>query len=83
MKPLRSKDVQRLRNCSAARSGKLASPPCECDAAAKRKPLVLPPSAAASPSGRRANFAGVALVRLRCYVTGSQHKKRIMKIEKK
>ncbi|RLM65865.1 two-component response regulator ORR1-like [Panicum miliaceum] len=64
VKPLQSKDVQRLRNCSTARPNK-GSPPCECDAAAKRKPLVLPPSstaAAASPSGRRANFAGVAMV---------------------
>ncbi|PVH35354.1 hypothetical protein PAHAL_7G161000 [Panicum hallii] len=62
VKPLQSKDVQRLRNCSTGRPNK-GSPPCECDAAAKRKPLVLPPSAAdASPSGRRANFAGVAMV---------------------
>ncbi|RLM73456.1 two-component response regulator ORR1-like [Panicum miliaceum] len=61
VKPLQSEDVQRLRNCSTARPN-IASPPGECDAAAKRKPLALPPSVAASPSGRRANFAGVAMV---------------------
>lgn len=60
-KPLQSKDVQRLRNCSTARPGK---PTLPCEAVAKRKPLVLPPSAiaAASPSGRRAKFVGVAMV---------------------
>jgi two-component response regulator (ARR-A family) len=75
VKPLQSKDVQRLRNCSttaAARpSSKGAAAPCEADAVAKRNsnkpPLVLPPSSAAaatSPSsGRRANLAGVAMVR--------------------
>jgi len=80
VKPLRSKDVQRLRNCSAARSGKLASPPCECDAAAKRKPLVLPPSAAASPSGRRVNFAGVAMVLHSSRVELAQHFPLLLKL---
>ncbi|KAF8703199.1 hypothetical protein HU200_031987 [Digitaria exilis] len=53
VKPLQSKDVQRLRNCSTVRPNNVA----------KRKPLVLQPSAAgaALPSGRRANFAGVAM----------------------
>ncbi|CAN6241650.1 unnamed protein product [Urochloa humidicola] len=62
VKPLQSKDVQRLRNCSTARPTKAAAPPC--DAVAKRKPPPLPASsaAAASPSGRRANLAGVAMV---------------------
>ena len=69
VKPLQSKDVQRLRNCStaAARPTKGGAAPCEAAAVAKRNnkpPLVLPPSAAAtSPSGRRANLAGVAMVR--------------------
>ena len=73
VKPLQSKDVQRLRNCStaAARPTKGGAAPCEAAAVAKRnnKPLVLPPSDAAvtagatSPSGRRANLAGVAMVR--------------------
>ncbi|CAL5027327.1 unnamed protein product [Urochloa decumbens] len=58
VKPLQSKDVQRLRNCSTARPNK-AVPNRKLPA-----PL-LPPSAAgaaASPSGRRANLAGVAMV---------------------
>jgi two-component response regulator (ARR-A family) len=70
VKPLQSKDVQRLRNCSTAArpSSKGGAAPCEATAVAKRnsKPLVLPPSAVAcatSPSGRRANLAGVAMVR--------------------
>jgi two-component response regulator (ARR-A family) len=71
VKPLQSKDVQRLRNCSTAArpSSKGGAAPCEAAAVAKRNnkpPLVLPPSAVAcatSPSGRRANLAGVAMVR--------------------
>jgi two-component response regulator (ARR-A family) len=69
VKPLQSKDVQRLRNCSTAArpSSKGGAAPCEAAAVAKRNnkpPLVLPPSACAtSPSGRRANLAGVAMVR--------------------
>ncbi|KAG2572317.1 hypothetical protein PVAP13_7KG168600 [Panicum virgatum] len=82
VKPLQSKDVQRLRNCSAARSSNRASPPCECDAAAKRKPLVLPPSAAASPSlPRRASFAGgVAMVLHSSRVELSQHLPLLLKL---
>ncbi|KAL6652694.1 hypothetical protein ACP70R_011619 [Stipagrostis hirtigluma subsp. patula] len=65
VKPLQSKDVQRLRNCSSARPPKCPSAPCE--AVSKRKPLPLPSNHAAavdaaSPSGRRAHFAGVAMV---------------------
>ncbi|KAL6845800.1 hypothetical protein ACP4OV_024375 [Aristida adscensionis] len=66
VKPLQSKDVQRLRNCSNARPKEGASSPC--DAVTKRKPPP-PPSDhaaaavdAASPSVRRAHFAGVAMV---------------------
>ncbi|CAL5031903.1 unnamed protein product [Urochloa decumbens] len=60
VKPLQSKDVQRLRNCSTAR-------PKPNKAVPNRKLLapLLPPSAAgaaASPSGRRASLAGVAMV---------------------
>lgn len=77
MKPLQSKDVQRLRNCSTAAarptSKGAGAAPCEAASAAvakrnNNKPLVLPPSAVTvagttSPSGRRANLAGVAMVR--------------------
>ena len=83
MKPLQSKDVQRLRNCSAARPSKASSPPCERDAAAaKRKPLPAPPpSAAASPSGRRASFAGgVAMVLRSSRVELSQHLPLLLKL---
>ncbi|RLM75150.1 two-component response regulator ORR1-like [Panicum miliaceum] len=62
VKPLQSKDVQRLRSCSTARPNK-ASPPCE--AVTKRTPMPPPPSghhAAASASGRRGHLAGVAMV---------------------
>ncbi|KAL6652693.1 hypothetical protein ACP70R_011618 [Stipagrostis hirtigluma subsp. patula] len=65
VKPLQSKDVQRLRNCSSARP-KCVSAPCE--AVSKRKPLPPPSDHAAttfdttSPSGRRARFAGIAKV---------------------
>ncbi|KAK3144699.1 hypothetical protein QOZ80_4AG0316510 [Eleusine coracana subsp. coracana] len=61
VKPLQSKDVPRLRNCSLAKP-KGSSP---CDAVTKRKPLQPKDHAAvgvASPSGRRAHFAGVAMV---------------------
>ncbi|CAO2035087.1 unnamed protein product, partial [Urochloa humidicola] len=61
VKPLQSKDVQRLRNCSTVKPNKAAAPPC--DAVAKRK--LPPPSAGAGtalPSGRRANLAGVSMV---------------------
>jgi hypothetical protein len=67
VKPLQSKDVQRLRNCStAARPSNKggATLPCEENAVAKWSNNKLPPSAGAtSPSGRRANLAGVAMVR--------------------
>ncbi|XP_062225726.1 two-component response regulator ORR1-like isoform X2 [Phragmites australis] len=61
VKPFQSKDVQRLRNCSNARPKDSAG----CETVCKRKPT--PPSAhaavgAASPSGRRAHFTGVAMV---------------------
>ncbi|GJN02849.1 hypothetical protein PR202_ga20237 [Eleusine coracana subsp. coracana] len=62
VKPLQSKDVPRLRNCSLAKP-KGSSP---CDAVTKRKPLQPKDHAAvgvASPSGRRAHFAGVAMAR--------------------
>lgn len=69
VKPLQSKDVQRLRNCSTAtrpsnKGG--ATLPCEENAVAKWSNNKLPPSAGAgasatSPSGRRANLAGVAM----------------------
>ncbi|KAK3142529.1 hypothetical protein QOZ80_4BG0347710 [Eleusine coracana subsp. coracana] len=62
VKPLQSKDVPRLRNCSLAKP-KGSSP---CDAVTKRKPLQPKDDhaavAVASPSGRRAHFAGVAMV---------------------
>ena len=73
VKPLQSKDVQRLRNCSTVgrpsnKGG--ATLPCEENAVAKWSNNKLPPSAGAgagasatSPSGRRANLAGVAMVR--------------------
>ncbi|PWZ41514.1 Two-component response regulator ORR1 [Zea mays] len=71
VKPLQSKDVQRLRNCStAARPSNKggATLPCEENAVAKWSNNKLPPSAGAgagasatSPSGRRANLAGVAM----------------------
>lgn len=69
VKPLQSKDVQRLRNCSTAtrpsnKGG--ATLPCEENAVAKWSNNKLPHSAGAgasatSPSGRRANLAGVAM----------------------
>jgi len=64
VKPLQSKDVQRLRSCSTARPK--GSAPCE--AVAKRTPMPPPPpsdqhhAAAASASVRRGHFAGVAMV---------------------
>ncbi|KAG2566411.1 two-component response regulator ORR1-like [Panicum virgatum] len=63
VKPLQSKDVQRLRSCFTARPK--GSAPCE--AVAKRTPMPPPPpsdhhAAAASASGRRGPFAGVAMV---------------------
>ncbi|XP_066320857.1 two-component response regulator ORR1-like [Miscanthus floridulus] len=71
VKPLQRKDVQRLWNCSTATRPSKGAAPCECEAVVDKrnnKPLVLPPSDAAvtagatSPSGRRANLAGVAMV---------------------
>ncbi|XP_066323967.1 two-component response regulator ORR2-like [Miscanthus floridulus] len=69
VKPLQSKDVQRLWNCSTAttrpRKGAVR---CEAVVAKRNyKPLVLPPSSgvtagATSPSGRRANLTEVAMV---------------------
>lgn len=62
VKPLQTKDVPRLRNCSLAKP-KGCSP---CDTVTKRKPLLPPPDhaavAVASPSGRRAHFTGLAMV---------------------
>nr|CAB3484597.1 unnamed protein product [Digitaria exilis] len=80
LKPLQSKDVQRLRNCSTVRPNNAASPPCE--AIAKRKPLVLQPSAAgaALPSGRRANFAGVTMVLHSSSVEVSQYVPLLLKL---
>ncbi|CAN6235102.1 unnamed protein product [Urochloa humidicola] len=79
VKPLQSKDVQRLRNCSTtARPNKAAAPPCE--AVAKRKPPLLPPSAAASPSERRASFAGVAMVLHSSSVEFSQYFPLLLKL---
>ncbi|KAJ1271137.1 hypothetical protein BS78_06G105900 [Paspalum vaginatum] len=73
VKPLQSKDVQRLRNCSAARPSKAAAA-----AVAKRKP---PSSAAASPSsGRRANLAGVAMVLQSSGVELSQYLPLLLKL---
>jgi two-component response regulator ARR-A family len=76
VKPLQSKDVQRLRNCSLPKPK--GSPPC--DTVAKRKPLPAPDHAAvavASSSGRKAHFAGVAMARSwlpqTCSVTDSLH----------
>ncbi|EES10856.1 two-component response regulator ORR1 [Sorghum bicolor] len=93
VKPLQSKDVQRLRNCSttaAARpSSKGAAAPCEAAAVAKRNsnkpPLVLPPSSAAaaatSPSsGRRPNLAGVAMVLQSSSVELSQYLPLLLKL---
>jgi len=65
VKPLQSKDVQRLRSCSTARSNKGSAPR---EAVAKRTTPMPPPSdqhhaAAASASVRRGHFAGVAMVR--------------------
>ncbi|XP_066380629.1 two-component response regulator ORR1-like [Miscanthus floridulus] len=86
VKPLQSKDVQRLRNCStaAARPTKGGAAPCEAAAVAKRNnkpPLVLPPSAAAtSPSGRRANLAGVAMVLHSSSVELSQYLPLLLKL---
>lgn len=89
VKPLQSKDVQRLRNCSAAARPSKGAAPCECEAAvAKRnnKPLVLPPSAAAvtagatSPLGRRANLAGVAMVLHSSSVELSQYLPLLLKL---
>ncbi|PAN38287.1 hypothetical protein PAHAL_7G161400 [Panicum hallii] len=63
VKPLQSKDVQRIRSCSTARPNKGSAP---CEAATKRTPP--PPSGhhaaggAASASGRRGHFAGVAMI---------------------
>nr|UXL82660.1 ARR6 [Lolium perenne] len=72
VKPLQSKDVQRLRNCSAARPSKAAA------AVATRKP---PSSAAASPSsGRRANLAGVAMVLQSSGVELSQYLPLLLKL---
>ncbi|TVT98556.1 hypothetical protein EJB05_56131 [Eragrostis curvula] len=64
VKPLQSKDVQRLRNCTLAKP-KGSSP---CDPVTKRKHLPAPDHAAAavstaSPSERRAHFTGVAMAR--------------------
>ncbi|CAL5067995.1 unnamed protein product [Urochloa decumbens] len=62
IKPLRSKDVQRLRSCCAARPKGSASAPC--DAVSKRTPPP-PPSdhlAAAPASGRPGHLTGVAMV---------------------
>nr|CAB3487131.1 unnamed protein product [Digitaria exilis] len=72
VKPLQSKDVQRLRNCSTVRPNNVA----------KRKPLVLQPSAAgaALPSGRRANFAGVAMVLHSSSVEVSQYVPLLLKL---
>ncbi|CAN6248758.1 unnamed protein product [Urochloa humidicola] len=60
VKPLQSKDVQRLRSCCAAMPK--ASAPCE--AVSKRTPHSdhLAAAAAASASGRPGHFTGVAMV---------------------
>jgi len=66
VKPLQSKDVQRLRSCSTARPNKGSAPR---EAVAKRTTPMPPPppsdqhhAAAASASVRRGHFAGVAMV---------------------
>jgi hypothetical protein len=63
VKPLQSKDVQRLRNCSAAARPSKGAAPCEAAVVAKRNHKPPHPAGAASPSGRRASLAGVAMVR--------------------
>ncbi|CAD6263605.1 unnamed protein product [Miscanthus lutarioriparius] len=85
VKPLQSKDVQRLRNCStAARPSSKGAAPCEAASVASKrnnKPLVLPASAAAtSPSGRRANLAGVAMVLHSSSVELSQYLPLLLKL---
>ncbi|PWZ44743.1 Two-component response regulator ORR1 [Zea mays] len=62
VKPLQSKDVQRLRNCSAAARPSKGAAPCEAAVVAKRNHKPPHPAGAASPSGRRASLAGVAMV---------------------
>ncbi|XP_020400514.1 RR1-Corn type-A response regulator isoform X3 [Zea mays] len=62
VKPLQSKDVQRLRNCSAAARPSKGAAPCEAAVVAKRNQKPPHPAGAASPSGRRASLAGVAMV---------------------
>nr|ACG45056.1 RR1 - Corn type-A response regulator [Zea mays] len=65
VKPLQSKDVQRLRNCSAAARPSKGATQCEAAVVAKRNHKPHPAAAgagAASPSGRRASLAGVAMV---------------------
>ncbi|WVZ85783.1 hypothetical protein U9M48_032659 [Paspalum notatum var. saurae] len=74
VKPLQSKDVQRLRNCSAARPSKTAG------TVAKRKPTTTPSTAASPPSGRRANFAGVAMVLQSSGVELSQYLPLLLKL---
>jgi two-component response regulator (ARR-A family) len=77
VKPLQSKDVQRLRSCSTARQHK-SSAPFDWDVA-KSVPIAPPttpppsdvhraPVAAATASGRRGHLAGLATVR-HCHTT--------------
>ncbi|CAL5031901.1 unnamed protein product [Urochloa decumbens] len=61
IKPLQSKDVQRIRSCCAARPKGSASAPC--DAVSKRTlPLPSDQLAAAPASGRPGHLTGVAMV---------------------